>query len=117
MSPAERRRERRLDVDLAAALLDEGRTVSCRLVNMCSKGFLIEADHMLPVGHAVTLLVSLYPAHTVQCTVQIRHVNATRVGALVLAISGADQSICSRFLQERIRTRDAEAIAAQPAFA
>lgn len=117
MSPAERRRERRLDVDIAAALLDNDRPVPCRLVNMCSKGFLIESDRRVPVGQALRLLVSLYPRHTVECTVQIRHVNDTRLGALVTAISPFDKSICSRFLRDRKRARDAERIVAEPALA
>ena len=117
MSPAERRRERRLDVDIAAALLDGGRTLACRLVNMCSKGFLIESDQQVPVGHAVSLLVPLYPSHTVECTVQIRHVNAARLGALVTSISPFDKSICARFLRDRKRARDAARLLAESALA
>ena len=41
MSPAERRKERRLDVDLSATLFDGESAVPCRLRNMCGKGFLI----------------------------------------------------------------------------
>lgn len=109
MSPDERRRERRLDVDIAAALFDGETAVPCRLLNMCSKGFLIESHRRLPVGGAVDLTVPLYPARTIRCTVQVRHVNAERLGALITAISAEDQSVCVRFLQERKLARDAQA--------
>jgi hypothetical protein len=110
MSPAERRRERRLDVDISAALLDGYTTVPCRLLNMCSKGFLIELDRAVPLGHAVVLAVPLYASRTIHCTVQIRHVNAQRLGALIIAISSDDQSVCSRFLQETRQARDARLV-------
>ena len=112
MSPAERRRERRLDVDIDATLIDGDTAVPCRLRNMCSKGFLIEADRRVPVGHAVALSVPLYASRTIRCTVQIRHVNAERMGALITGISGEDQSVCSAFLKEQKQAR-----AAQPAYA
>ena len=108
MSPAERRRERRLDVDISASLFDGQRAVPCRVLNMCSKGFLIESDRRVPVGQAVSLIVPLYPSRAIQCFVQIRHVNNERLGALVTAISAEDQAICSKFLAERKHARDAQ---------
>jgi len=112
MSPVERRKERRLDVDIGAALLDGERTLPCRVLNMCSKGFLIESDTRLPVGQAVALRVPLYPGRAIDCTVQIRHVNAERLGALVTAISGEDRAICVRFLADGKRARNAQALCA-----
>jgi hypothetical protein len=75
---------------------------------MCGKGFLIESDRAVPIGHAVNLMVPLYPERTIRCTVQIRHVNAHRLGALITEISGEDQSVCSTFLRERKQAREAE---------
>jgi hypothetical protein len=114
MSPAERRKERRLDVDLSATLFDGESAVACRLRNMCGKGFLIEADTRLPVGQAVNLTVVLDPTRTIYCTVQIRHVNAERLGALVTEISAEDQSICRVFLAEQKRARALRLAAPEP---
>jgi hypothetical protein len=100
MSPAERRKERRVDVDISATLFDGHTAVPCRLRNMCSKGFLIEANHDVPVGRSVSLTVPLYASQWVYCTVQIRHVNAERLGALVTQISTEDESLCVQFLKE-----------------
>lgn len=112
MSPAERRRERRLDVDIGAALFHGERPLPCRVLNMCSKGFLIESDTRLPVGQAITLRVPLFPPQTIDCIVQIRHVNAERVGALVTQISTEDEAVCARFLAERKKARDAQVVCA-----
>ena len=112
MSPDERRKERRLDVDIAAALFHGERAVPCRVLNICSKGFLIESDRRLPVGEAVSLRVPLYPQRIVDCVVQIRHVNADRVGALVTQISGEDQALCARFLAEKKQARDPQIVCA-----
>ena len=108
MSPAERRKERRLDVDISASLFDGQRAVPCRILNMCSKGFLIESDSRVPVGQAVSLIVPLSPSRWIQCMVQIRHVNADRLGALVTAISAEDRAGCAQFLADKKQARDAQ---------
>jgi hypothetical protein len=110
MSPDERRRERRLDVDISAALFHGERVVACRVLNMCSKGFLIESHRQLPVGEAVHLTVPLYPARMIHCIVQIRHVNAERLGALITEISVEDQAVCAKFLAERKQARDTQTL-------
>ena len=115
MSPTERRKERRLDVDVGATLFDGQTALPCRLLNMCSKGFLIGSDRRLPVGQAASLIVPLYPSRTIRCTVQIRHVNAERLGALITEISDEDQAVCSRFLKEKKQDRDAHIQHAQAA--
>jgi hypothetical protein len=111
MSPDDRRKERRLDIDIGATLVDGDTTIPCRLLNMCIKGFLIEADTRLPVGYAVSLVVPLYARETVRCTVQIKHVNAQRLGALITEINSRDQWLCSRFLRETRLARAAHAVA------
>jgi hypothetical protein len=115
MSPAERRRERRLDVDVGATLFDGQTPLPCRLLNMCSKGFLIRSDTRLPVGQAASLVVTLYPSRTIRCTVQVRHVNAERLGALITEISDEDHATCTRFLKEKKQERDAHNERAQAA--
>ena len=112
MSQTDRRRERRLDVDIRALLFDGERAVPCRILNMCSKGFLIESDRGLPLGHAVVLRVPLDAERVIDCTVQIRHVNAQRLGALVTRISHEDHTACTVFLAEQKRARDAQLLRA-----
>ena len=112
MSPAERRRDRRLDVEIDATLFHGEKSLPCRVLNMCHKGYLIESDTPLPVGQAVTLRVPLFPPQTIDCSVQIRHVNAQRAGALVTRISDADRAACARFLAEKKQARDAQVVCA-----
>ena len=73
----------------------------CRLLNMCEKGFLIEAEDALPVGGSMALAVPLPPDALIHCTVQIRHVNRQRLGALVIEISDDDRQRCDAYLTAR----------------
>jgi hypothetical protein len=90
-----------VDIDIRATL-DKGSSRSnCRLLNMCEKGFLIEADGELPIGGSIALAVPLPPGGPIHCTVQIRHVNKGRLGALVMEISDDDRQRCLAYLGER----------------
>ena len=69
--------------------------------NIGSKGFLIEAKTGLPRGQVVQLAVRLYPDKLVKCTVQIKHVNAQRLGAMVLDMADGDRAVCQQFMAEQ----------------
>ena len=62
------------------------------------------------VGQVLRLKCELYPAQSVECTVQVRHVNADCLGARVIEISDAGKVLCQRYLEEH-RTPAAEAVA------
>jgi hypothetical protein len=72
---------------------------------MCEKGFLIESDDDLPLGGSIALVAPLPPGPDIHCTVQIRHVNKGRLGALVTEISDADRERCQAYLKERRASR------------
>jgi hypothetical protein len=101
LNPKERRAAARVDIDIEATLGAGESSSPCRLLNMCDKGFLIEAEDDLPVGGTFALRVPLTPETVIQCTVQIRHVNRGRLGALVIEISDADRERCQAYLKER----------------
>ena len=90
-----------MDIDIRATLGTGERRSGCRLLNMCEKGFLIEAEDALPVGGSITLSVPLAPDALIHCTVQIRHVNRRRLGALVTEISDVDRQRCHAYLTAR----------------
>lgn len=77
----------------------------CLVVNMCSKGFLIEASSTLPLGQRLHLSVPLHPDYRIECTVQVRHVNRDRIGALVIEMNAEDQIRCRQFIDEQRQTR------------
>jgi hypothetical protein len=98
--PSERRAEQRIDVDLAATLTSGGASRDCRIVNICSNGFLLEADQHIGVGEVAELRACLMPDQAITCTVEIKHVNAYRRGAMVLRMSDADMKRYRRFIEE-----------------
>ena len=55
----------------------------------------------LPVGQTLRLKCELYPTRSVECTVQVRHVNAQYLGARVIEMSDDARIICQRFLEEQ----------------
>jgi len=101
MNQTEMRLEPRVAVNFQGTLTVGDRSVPCLIQNMCSRGFLIKNSKGLPVGQALRLTCELYPAQSVECTVQVRHVNAESLGARVIEISNDAKVICQRFLEER----------------
>ena len=103
--PSERRAEQRVDVNLSGTLTSGENSSVCSIRNICSKGFLIEANTGLRSGQVVQLDVRLYPDKLVTCTVQIKHVNAQRLGAMVLEIADGDRVVCQQFIAEQLALR------------
>jgi len=111
MNRPELRAEERVPVSFAGTLRLGDTTTECVVQNMCSRGFLIRADRVLPVGKVVYFTCELYPGRVVQCTVQVRHVNAGCLGAKVTEMNEDDVAVCRRFLAEQV-ARNAQAVRA-----
>ena len=105
MNQKERRAVARVDIDIRATLDTGASRSNCRLLNMCERGFLIEASDELPIGGSIALAVPLPPGPLIHCTVQIRHVNKGRLGALVMEISEDHRQRCLSYLAERRAAR------------
>jgi hypothetical protein len=101
MQQPERRAEPRVPVNFRGTLTHGGTTTPCDIQNMCSRGFLIKHSKTLPVGRVLRLKCELFPGQSVECTVQIRHVNAQYLGAIVTEISDAGRILCQRYLEEQ----------------
>ena len=100
MNKAELRAEPRVPVSLRGTLRNDDGVAPCHIQNMCSRGFLIQAAEGLPVGRMLHLTCELYPQRTVECKVQVRHVNRDCLGAKVMEMSEADQLVCRQYLAE-----------------
>jgi len=98
--PSERRAEQRIDVHLEATLISGDVARPCLILNVCKNGFLLKADKDLAVGEVVQLNVNLRPQQAITCTVQIKHVNADRRGAMVLEMSDAERAVYRTFIEE-----------------
>jgi hypothetical protein len=101
MDRPELRSEPRVAVSYSGTLTRGGVSTPCIVQNMCSRGFLIRHATDLPVGQSLHLKCDLYPARSVECTVQVRHINALYLGARVLEMSDSDRAVCQRFLEEQ----------------
>ena len=55
----------------------------------------------LPVGQDLRLRCELFPARSIECRVQVRHVNAECLGAKVLEIGEDERVLCQRFIEEQ----------------
>ena len=100
MQNPEKRAEPRVAVTFSGILTQDGVARPCVVQNMCSRGFLIKDSKELPVGQSLHLKCDLYPTRSVECTVQVRHVNPHTLGARVTEMSEADRRICLQYLEE-----------------
>jgi hypothetical protein len=100
-SGIELRTDPRVPVSFAGTLTLDGTSVACVIQNMCTRGFLIKADVGLPIGYHVHLCCELYPERSVECTVQVRHVNRVCLGAKVIEIGDDERRLCLQFLEEQ----------------
>jgi hypothetical protein len=101
MSRAELRAEPRVPVSCRGTLTLGDQSAPCYIQNMCSRGFLIQASEELPVGRLVQLRCELDSERTVECKVQVRHVNRQCLGARVVEISDEGMVVCRKFLEEQ----------------
>lgn len=101
MHQPELRAEQRVSVSRRGTLILGDMAAPCLIQNMCSRGFLIRYAEGLPVGQVLGLRCELYPTKSVECTVQVRHVNAECLGARVIEMSDEGKVICQQFLEEQ----------------
>ena len=98
MHQPELRAEQRVAVSCRGTLILGDLSAPCLIQNMCSRGFLIRYTRGLPVGQVVGLRCELYPAGSIECKVQVRHVNAECLGARVIEISDEGKTRCQQYL-------------------
>ena len=101
MTKTELRAEPRVAVSCSGTLTLGDKSAACHIQNMCSRGFLIKFSKELPVGQTLRLTCELYPERSVECTVQVRHVNRECLGARVVEISDDGKILCRKFLEEQ----------------
>jgi hypothetical protein len=105
LNQAELRSEPRVLVDFPGTLTLDNVSAPCVVQNMCSRGFLIKYTEDLqigPIGQLLQLKCELLPGQSVECSVQVRHVNRQSLGARVVEMSGEAQELCQRFLKMQL---------------
>jgi hypothetical protein len=72
----------------------------CRLLDMSDHGFLLVCSKALAVRQILDLRCKLYPDKLLECKVEIRHADATGIGARIVEIDQKSIGFCQLFLQE-----------------
>jgi hypothetical protein len=100
MNRPERRNEQRVPLSRRAQLISDAGIRQCLLQNISSKGFLILTNERYTSGEVLELACELYPQQVMSCKIEVRHVDDTCIGTLIVDISPQAASLLGRFLQE-----------------
>jgi|SRR5688572_3680342 hypothetical protein len=101
MQQSDNRAEPRVFVNFPGTLIQGDMSAPCLIQNMCSRGFLIKYAKELPVGQGLRLKCELSAAESVECKVEVRHVNAECLGARVIEISDEGKFLCRQFIEDQ----------------
>src|SRR2546423_8217230 len=97
---SERRTERRIKVSRRATLVDGANASPCLIEDFSSKGFFIISNYQFSVGQILELKCEVYPQKTLECKIEIRHINDTCLGTMIVDISKEGSALLEQFLQE-----------------
>ena len=100
MNRPERRKAQRLALSRRAQLISDAGIRQCLLQDISSGGFLILTNERYASGEVLELACELYPQEMINCKIQVRHVDDTCIGTLIVDISPQAASLLGRFLQE-----------------
>ncbi|MGZ4853282.1 MAG: PilZ domain-containing protein [Halobacteriota archaeon] len=100
MNRPERRKEQRLALSRRAQLISDAGIRQCLLQDISSGGFLILTNERYASGEVLELACELYPQQVISCKIQVRHVDDTCIGTLIVDISPQAASLLGRFLEE-----------------
>ena len=73
---------------------------ACLIENVSVRGFLLECLDEFVVGQRLRLTSTFGPGETMRCTVEVRHVDGSRVGAAIVEIDGQSATLCSEMIAQ-----------------
>jgi hypothetical protein len=73
----------------------------CLIVDMSDSGILIMSNREIPVGQVLDFRCELFPKQYLECTLEIVHVDDTRLGAKIVDIDAKGISLRKLFLEEQ----------------
>jgi hypothetical protein len=98
MNRPERRNEQRIPLSRRAQLISDAGIRQCLLQNISSKGFLILTNERYTSGEVLELACELYPQQVMSCKIEVRHVDDTCIGTLIVDISPQAALLLGSFL-------------------
>jgi len=73
----------------------------CVVRDMSDSGFLILCNKELSVGQVLEFRCEFFPEKTLNCRIQIRHINASGMGTKITEIDKRGTSLIQLYLQEQ----------------
>ena len=73
----------------------------CVVQDMSDSGFLILCNKELSVGQVLEFRCEFFPEKTLNCRIQIRHINASGMGTKITEIDKRGTSLIQLYLQEQ----------------
>lgn len=101
MKKHELRSESRVPISQKGELRSGDGWFACRVLDMSDTGFSIICNKPLTVGKVLDFRCELYPGKSLNCKIEIRHVDDTCVGTRIVEISRKGANLCQLFLQEK----------------
>ena len=97
---AQKRELFRVAIDRTGLIQRGAETFPCRVIDLTEKGFQFRTDGAFHAGEVFHLEFALNETSSVMCTVQVTHVRAPYVGAVITTISPDYQTQLSRFIEQ-----------------
>ncbi|HEX9672061.1 MAG TPA: PilZ domain-containing protein [Burkholderiales bacterium] len=105
MKGRELRAEARISVKERAALkravILEDAWFPCMVQDMSDSGFLILCGKELAVSQLLDFRCELFPAKTLNCRIEVRHIGPAGIGTKVAAIDDRGRSLLKLYLEEQ----------------
>jgi len=96
----DRRAERRVPVSRRATLKYESQQFPCLIHDMSTHGFFIICNKPFLPRQVLQLRCELYDTQYLECSIEVKHVDDSGMGTMIVDINEKAKSLCLRFLQE-----------------
>ena len=73
---------------------------ACLIENVSTRGFLLACLDAFVVGQTLQLTSTFGPGETMRCTLEVRHVEGSSVGAVIIEIDERSARLCRDLINE-----------------
>ena len=97
---AQKRELFRVAIDRTGLIRRGAETFPCRVIDLTERGFQLRTDGAFHAGEVLNLEFVLNETSSIKCTVQVTHVRAPYLGAVITTISPDYQTQLSHFIEQ-----------------
>lgn len=73
---------------------------ACLIENVSAHGFRLECLDAFVIGQRVRLTSTFGPGETIHCTLEVRHVEGSSIGAAIVEIDARSARLCGELIDE-----------------